>query len=392
MSNLPLHGALSDNKIEVIEKGGVVISGDKIIEVGNFENLFKKKYQLIEINNPQVLLPGFIDCHTHICHFGSRSDEYSKRNAGVSYQKILSEGGGIHNTMSATEKASDDDLLNVTIKRLDRHLKEGVLTCEVKSGYGSNLSEEVRLLSLINQLNTSHIVDIVPTCLAAHVTPKGYKSSSEYLEKIIKELIPIIKKRKLTDRVDIFIEEKAFSVNESLKYLSELKDDFDITVHANQFSSGGVEVAVKSRAKSADHLEVLNEKEIKLLSESNTSAVVLPGCSLGLGIPFAPARKLLDGNCKLSIATDWNPGSAPMGDLLHQASLLGSIEKLTNAEVFSAITFRAADALGLEDRGRIEKYKIADFIGFDTKDYKEILYHQGKLKPSLICKRGEIYN
>ena len=392
MSNLPLHGALSDNKIEVIEKGGVVISGDKIIEVGNFKNLFKKKYQLIEINTPQVLLPGFIDCHTHICHFGSRSDEYSKRNAGVSYQKILSEGGGIHNTMSATEKASDDDLLNVTIKRLDRHLKEGVLTCEVKSGYGSNLSEEVRLLSLINQLNTSHNIDIVPTCLAAHVTPKGYNSSSEYLEKIIEELIPIIKKSRLSDRVDIFTEEKAFTVNESLKYLSELKNDFDITVHANQFSSGGVEVAVKSRAKSADHLEVLNEKEIKLLSESNTSAVVLPGCSLGLGIPFAPARKLLDGNCKLSIATDWNPGSATMGDLLHQASLLGSIEKLTNAEVFSAITFRAADALGLEDRGRIEKNKIADFIGFETNDYKEILYHQGKLKPSLICKRGEIYN
>ena len=392
MSNLPLHGALSDNKIEVIEKAGVVISGDKIIEVGNFENLLKKTYQVIEINIPQVLLPGFIDCHTHICHFGSRSDEYSKRNAGVSYQKILSEGGGIHNTMSATQKASDDDLLNVTIKRLDRHLKEGVLTCEVKSGYGSNLSEEVRLLSLINQLNTSHIIDIIPTCLAAHVTPKGYNSSSEYLEKIIEELIPIIKKSKLTDRIDIFTEEKAFSVNESLKYLSELKDHFDITVHANQFSSGGVEVAVKSGAKSADHLEVLNEKEIKLLSESNTSAVVLPGCSLGLGIPFAPARKLLDGNCKLSIATDWNPGSAPMGDLLHQASLLGSIEKLTNAEVFSAITFRAADALGLEDRGTIEKNKIADFIGFETNDYKEILYHQGKLKPSLICKRGEIYN
>ena len=392
MSNLPLHGALSDNKIEVIEKAGVVISGDKIIEVGNFENLLKKTYQVIEINIPQVLLPGFIDCHTHICHFGSRSDEYSKRNAGVSYQKILSEGGGIHNTMSATQKASDDDLLNVTIKRLDRHLKEGVLTCEVKSGYGSNLSEEVRLLSLINQLNTSHIIDIIPTCLAAHVTPKGYNSSSEYLEKIIEELIPIIKKSNLTDRIDIFIEEKAFSVNESLKYLSELKDYFDITVHANQFSSGGVEVAVKSGAKSADHLEVLNEKEIKLLSESNTSAVVLPGCSLGLGIPFAPARKLLDGNCKLSIATDWNPGSAPMGDLLHQASLLGSIEKLTNAEVFSAITFRAADALGLEDRGTIEKNKIADFIGFETNDYKEILYHQGKLKPSLICKRGKIYN
>ena len=321
MSNLPLHGALSDNKIEVIEKGGVVISGEKIIEVGNFEDLLKNTNEVIEIYTPQVLLPGFIDCHTHICHFGSRSDEYSKRNAGFSYQKILSEGGGIHNTMFATQKASNNDLLNVTTKRLDRHLKEGVLSCEVKSGYGSNISEEVRLLSLINQLDASHTIDIVPTCLAAHVTPKEYTSSSEYLEKIIEELIPIIKKNKLTDRIDIFTEEKAFSVNESLKYLAKLKDDFDITVHANQFSSGGVEVAVKSGAKSADHLEVLNDKEIKLLSESNTSAVVLPGCSLGLGIPFAPARKLLDGNCKLSIATDWNPGSAPMGDLLQQASL-----------------------------------------------------------------------
>ena len=120
--------------------------------------------------------------------------------------------------------------------------------------------------------------------------------------------------------------------------------------------------------------------------------MVLPGCSLGLGIPFAPARKLLDRNCKLSIATDWNPGSAPMGDLLQQSSLLGSIEKLSSAEVFSAITYRSADALGLNDRGKIEKDKLADFIGFKSDDYRDILYNQGKLKPSFICKRGEIYN
>ena len=214
MSSLPISGAISDDMIEIIEKGGVVISNEKIINVGDFEFLSKKENEVIEINKPQVLLPGFIDCHTHVCHFGTRSDEYSKRNAGVSYQKILSEGGGIHNTMYATQKASDNDLLNVTIKRLDRHFKEGVLTCEVKSGYGSNLSEELRLLSLINQLNDKHIIDVVPTCLAAHVTPKQYSSSSEYLEKIIEELIPNIKKNKLTERIDIFTEEKAFSIDE----------------------------------------------------------------------------------------------------------------------------------------------------------------------------------
>tara|TARA_B100000029_G_scaffold103252_1_gene93720 strand:- start:1508 stop:2686 length:1179 start_codon:yes stop_codon:yes gene_type:complete len=392
MSNLPLKGAITDEKLEIIENGGVIIDGDKILEVGKFSDLVKKEKNIFEIDFQSVLVPGFIDCHTHICHYGSRSEEYSKRNAGMSYQQILSEGGGIHNTMTATENASDEELERVTVSRLDRHFNEGVLTCEIKSGYGPDLDQEVRLLNIINKINKNHAMGIIPTCLAAHVTPKIYNSSSEYLNKIIEELIPILEKKKLTNRIDIFIEEKAFSVSESLDYLSQLKNKFDITVHANQFSSGGVKVGVDCGAKSVDHLEVIDDNEIRYLSNSNTSAVVLPGCSLGLGIPFAPARKLLDRNCKLSIATDWNPGSAPMGDLLQQSSLLGSIEKLSSAEVFSAITYRSADALGLNDRGKIEKDKLADFIGFKTDDYRDILYNQGKLKPSFICKRGEIYN
>jgi len=392
MSNLPLKGAITDEKLEIIENGGVIIDGDKILEVGKFSDLVQKEKNIFEIDFQSVLVPGFIDCHTHICHYGSRSEEYSKRNAGMSYQQILSEGGGIHNTMTATENASDEELERVTVSRLDRHFNEGVLTCEIKSGYGPDLDQEVRLLNIINKINKNHAMGIIPTCLAAHVTPKIYNSSSEYLNKIIEELIPILEKKKLTNRIDIFIEEKAFSVSESLDYLSQLKNKFDITVHANQFSSGGVKVGVDCGAKSVDHLEVIDDNEIRYLSNSNTSAVVLPGCSLGLGIPFAPARKLLDRNCKLSIATDWNPGSAPMGDLLQQSSLLGSIEKLSSAEVFSAITYRSADALGLNDRGKIEKDKLADFIGFKTDDYRDILYNQGKLKPSFICKRGEIYN
>ena len=392
MSNLPLKGSITDEKLEIIENGGVIIDGNKILEVGKFSDLVKKEKNIFEIDFQSVLVPGFIDCHTHICHYGSRSEEYSKRNAGMSYQQILSEGGGIHNTMTATENASDEELERVTVSRLDRHFNEGVLTCEIKSGYGSDLNQEVRLLNIINKINKNHAMGIIPTCLAAHVTPKIYNSSSEYLEKIIEELIPVLEKKKLTNRIDIFIEEKAFSVSESFDYLSQLKNKFDITVHANQFSSGGVKVGVDCGAKSVDHLEVIDDNEIRYLSNSNTSAVVLPGCSLGLGIPFAPARKLLDNNCKLSIATDWNPGSAPMGDLLQQSSLLGSIEKLSSAEVFSAITYRSADALGLNDRGKIEKEKLADFIGFKTDNYRDILYNQGKLKPSFICKRGEIYN
>ena len=248
------------------------------------------------------------------------------------------------------------------------------------------------MLRIINEIDSSNDIDLIPTCLAAHVTPKKYESSKKYLDSIVNDLLPIIKEENLSNRVDIFIEEKAFSITEASNFLEKIKNDFYITAHANQFTSGGLKVGVDNGAVSVDHLEVITDQEIDYLSKSDTTGVVLPGCSLGLGIPFAPARKLLDNNCKVSIASDWNPGSAPMGDLLMQASLLGSTEKLSNAEVLAGITCRAANALSLEDRGSLENGKIADMIGFKTNDFRDILYNQGKLKPSFICKRGKIYN
>ncbi len=392
MVNLPERGAISDNSLEIIDDGGVVIEDGKIIEVGDFLSLSKNDLDVKEITYPCVLLPGFIDSHTHVCHYGNRSDEYAKRNSGISYQQILEEGGGIHNTMNSTSNSTDEQLTDDTLNRLKRHFQEGVLTCEVKSGYAPNLEDEVRMLRIINEIDSSNDIDLIPTCLAAHVTPKKYESSKKYLDSIVNDLLPIIKEENLSNRVDIFIEEKAFSVTEASNFLEKIKNDFYITAHANQFTSGGLKVGVDNGAVSVDHLEVITDQEIDYLSKSDTTGVVLPGCSLGLGIPFAPARKLLDYNCKVSIASDWNPGSAPMGDLLMQASLLGSTEKLSNAEVLAGITCRAANALSLEDRGSLENGKIADMIGFKTNDFKDILYNQGKLKPSFICKRGKIYN
>ena len=392
MVNLPERGAISDNSLEIIDDGGVVIEDGKIIEVGDFLSLSKNDLDVREITYPCVLLPGFIDSHTHVCHYGNRSDEYAKRNSGISYQQILEEGGGIHNTMNSTSNSTDEQLTDDTLNRLKRHFQEGVLTCEVKSGYAPNLEDEVRMLRIINEIDSSNDIDLIPTCLAAHVTPKKYESSKKYLDSIVNELLPIIKEENLSNRVDIFIEEKAFSVTEASNFLEKIKSDFYITAHANQFTSGGLKVGVDNGAVSVDHLEVITDQEIDYLSKSDTTGVVLPGCSLGLGIPFAPARKLLDNNCKVSIASDWNPGSAPMGDLLMQASLLGSTEKLSNAEVLAGITCRAANALSLEDRGSLENGKIADMIGFKTNDFRDILYNQGKLKPSFICKRGKIYN
>ena len=392
MANLPERGAISDNSLEIIEDGGVVIEDGKIIEVGDFLPLSKNNLDVREINYPCVLLPGFIDSHTHVCYYGNRSDEYAKRNSGISYQQILEEGGGIHNTMNSTSNSTDEQLTDDTLNRLKRHFQEGVLTCEVKSGYAPNLEDEVRMLRIINEIDSSNDIDLIPTCLAAHVTPKKYESSKKYLDSIVNDLLPIIKEENLSNRVDIFIEEKAFSVTEASNFLEKIKTDFHITAHANQFTSGGLKVGVDNGAVSVDHLEVITDQEIDYLSKSDTTGVVLPGCSLGLGIPFAPARKLLDNNCKVSIASDWNPGSAPMGDLLMQASLLGSTEKLSNAEVLAGITCRSANALSLEDRGSLENGKIADMIGFKTNDFRDILYNQGKLKPSFICKRGKIYN
>ena len=392
MVNLPERGVISDNSLEIIDDGGVVIEDGKIIEVGDFLSLSKNDLDVREITYPCVLLPGFIDSHTHVCHYGNRSDEYAKRNSGISYQQILEEGGGIHNTMNSTSNSTDEQLTDDTLNRLKRHFQEGVLTCEVKSGYAPNLEDEVRILRIINEIDSSNNIDLIPTCLAAHVTPKKYESSKKYLDSIINDLLPIIKEENLSNRVDIFIEEKAFSITEASNFLEKIKSDFYITAHANQFTSGGLKVGVDNGAVSVDHLEVITDQEIDYLSKSDTTGVVLPGCSLGLGIPFAPARKLLDYNCKVSIASDWNPGSAPMGDLLMQASLLGSTEKLSNAEVLAGITCRAANALSLEDRGSLENGKIADMIGFKTNDFRDILYNQGKLKPSFICKRGKIYN
>ncbi len=392
MVNLPERGVISDNSLEIIDDGGVVIEDGKIIEVGDFLSLSKNNSDVREITYPCILLPGFIDSHTHVCHYGNRSDEYAKRNSGISYQQILEEGGGIHNTMNSTSNSTDEQLTDDTLNRLKRHFQEGVLTCEVKSGYAPNLEDEVRMLRIINEIDSSNDIDLIPTCLAAHVTPKKYESSKKYLDSIVNDLLPIIKEENLSNRVDIFIEEKAFSITEASNFLEKIKSDFYITAHANQFTSGGLKVGVDNGAVSVDHLEVITDQEIDYLSKSDTTGVVLPGCSLGLGIPFAPARKLLDYNCKVSIASDWNPGSAPMGDLLMQASLLGSTEKLSNAEVLAGITCRAANALSLEDRGSLENGKIADMIGFKTNDFRDILYNQGKLKPSFICKRGKIYN
>jgi imidazolonepropionase len=396
LSGLPMKGSIADDALQVIPQGGVLTVDGLIIEVGDFETLRKSnpEAEIEEISGDHVLLPGFVDCHTHLCFAGSRAKDYALRIAGKSYLEIAKSGGGIWDSVTQTRNATKNDLVDLLLQRINQHTRNGVTTIEVKSGYGLKVEEEIKQLQAIKEAGAKCKVDLVPTCLAAHILPKDFNDlATEYLELVLNRLLPKIKQENLANRVDIFIEDGAFSTANAACYLEVAKQmGFDITVHADQFSTGGSEVAVNAGAVSADHLEASGEEEIKRLAASETVAVALPGASLGLGMDFAPARKLLNAGACLAIASDWNPGSAPMGDLLMQASILSAYEKLTTAETFAGLTFRAAKALNLYDRGVLEKGKLADMQAYPCADYREILYHQGKLKPAKVWKAGFCLN
>lgn len=396
MANLPLKGALSDDQLTIIEDAGVLVENNSIKKIGVFKTMLSdisnKKAKITTLEGNHVCLPGFIDAHTHICFGGTRAKDYAMRNAGKSYLEIAKSGGGIWDTVTQTRIASSEELIKKTIKRTKQHLKNGVTTIEVKSGYGLSVAEELKMLRAIKKADEQIPVDLIPTCLAAHMKPKDYSgTNASYLNEISTTLFPILKEEKLANRIDAFIEESAFSKEDIGPYFKKAKEmGFDITVHADQFSTDGSAIAVAFEAISADHLEASTEKEIELLSKSGVIATALPGASIGLGCNFTPARKLLDAGCSLAIASDHNPGSAPMGDLLTQAAILQTFEKLSNAEVLAGITYRAAAALNLKDRGQLKEGYLADFVLFHTDNYNEILYNQGSFKPCMVFKNGSL--
>lgn len=395
MSGLPLKGPISDTDLPLHENCGMLLKDEHIMEIGDYSELRKKAQQLqareVTLEQPCVVVPGWIDAHTHICFAGSRAKDYALRNSGASYQEIAKKGGGIWDTVQKTRKADQASLTEGIIRRAIRHLENGVTTIEVKSGYGLSVGEELKMLRAIKQADGQIPTDLVPTCLAAHITPRDFKSGpAAYLELIASELLPVVKQEALANRIDAFIEEGAFDPRNIRPYLTTAKEmGFQITIHADQFSTGGSKIAVEFGALSADHLEASNEREIGLLANSSVIAIALPGASLGLGCGFTPARKILDAGGSLAIASDHNPGSAPMGHLLTQACILGTFEKLSNAEVLAGITCRAAAALDLSDRGIVEAGYLGDFNIFYTADYREILYHQGSLKPGNVWKNGK---
>lgn len=395
MDQLPMRGPIKDEQLQVINNAALILSNNEIIDVLLYEDALNTypiaDSDIIKIDYDAVVLPAFIDAHTHICFAGSRANDFAMRNAGKSYLEIAKTGGGIWDTVTKTRAASKPELVDGIAKRLQKMVQSGIGTVEVKSGYGLSVVDEIKMLEAIKEANQNSNLDLISTCLAAHIKPRDFSGShQEYLNHITNELLPLILKNGLSNRLDVFIEEEAFDLDISKTYLKNAKKmGFDLTVHADQFHTGGSAVATEVGALSADHLEASTENEIALLGKSSTIAMALPGATLGLGCAFTPARKLLDAGASLGIASDWNPGSGPMGDLITQASILATFEKLSTAEVFAGVTFRAAAALNLFDRGVIKKGKKADFVIYKTPQYQEVLYHQGQLKPCQLWKNGE---
>ncbi|GAB0156263.1 imidazolonepropionase [Chryseobacterium sp. Alg-005] len=392
LANLPLRGKLSDDQLEIIVDGGIVVDKGKIQNVGNFKELQSENPDIeIEfIEGEQIALPAFVDSHTHICFGGNRANDFAMRNAGKTYLEIAESGGGIWSSVQHTRNASEEELLKTLLERIDFLVSLGIATIEIKSGYGLDVENELKMLRMIKKAQEHTKATLVPTCLSAHLKPRDFEGSNqEYLNYIITEILPKVKEENLAKRVDIFIEKSAFQPEESKDFLLKTKDlGFEITVHADQFTPGSSRIAVEVGAKSADHLEATIDEDIDFIAQSDTVATALPGASLGLGEKFTPARKLLNAGAILAIASDWNPGSAPMGNLITQASILATYEKLTTAEVLAGITFRSAYALGLEDRGRLENGLKADFITYSTHNFQNVLYNQGSLKAKRVYING----
>ncbi|WP_027000406.1 imidazolonepropionase [Eisenibacter elegans] len=395
LAELPLKGALSDTSLAPIENGAIVLDNNGRVVVAGSSAAILAQYPQAELTTVPadwVLLPAFVDCHTHICYAGSRAMDFAARNAGQSYLEIAQAGGGIWSTVQQTRKASQEDLTDQMLTRLAQLLKQGIGTVEVKSGYGLSLTEELKMLRAIGKAQHNTPQRLVPTCLAAHIKPRDFEGDHRaYLEMVLADLLPKVWEEGLARRVDIFVEKTAFDAPDSQDFIQKAQAlGFDCTLHADQFTAMGAELAVGLGAVSADHLEASGEAAVKALAHSDTVAVVLPGASMGLGEPFAPARGLLDAGACVAIASDYNPGSAPMGMLLLQAAVLASYQKLSTAEVLAGLTYRAAQALRLSGVGRLAPGYQADMQAYACGDYREIVYQQGRLLPSAVWLQGQL--
>jgi len=372
-----------DCDLSIIDNGAIVWDKNKIVWVGNSEAI-PSEYSNIQWKSlpDHILTPELVDSHTHLVFGGNRSKEYSMRLGGADYQEIADAGGGILHTMRATNSASRDQLFHSAKDRIERIASYGVGTIEIKSGYGLNLDKEIECSEIINDLKQhfAGTVKIFNTYMAAHAVPKEYKNADEYLEKIVFKGMEYLCKKGIIDAADIFHEVGYFDSQATetfFKFCQKLS--VPIKSHADEFNDNkGAILASSYQAISCDHLLRTGLDGIEALSNSDTVATVLPGTGFFLGKPQADARAMIDSGVKLSIASDFNPGSCHCDNVLLIAALSAPTLKLSLSEIWSAITLNAAHALGIHDQGALIVGKKPAFSLFEVSQIDEITYSWGR--------------
>src|SRR5688572_11839683 len=369
---------------------GIITDGALVIRDGLIENVGTSTQIKARIDDDtlivdaggRVLLPGFVDAHTHPVFAGTRAGEFEERSAGATYQQIAARGGGIQSTVNQTRAASLDQLVSAGRRYAAWFLRGGTTTVEAKSGYGLSLEDEIKILRAIKRLDRETPLRYVPTFLGAHSIPPEYKSRrDEYVSLIVEEMLPRIAQEKLAEYCDVFCEEKVFTTDESWKILSAARcHGLNLRMHADQLSlSGGAQLAAELGTVTADHLEHTDAEGIAALKQAAVQPVLLPGSVYALGSSRYPAaREMIEAGLAVVLATDFNPGSSPTPSMTIVLSLAATHMKMTPAEAISAATINAAYSLNRGAQiGSLEPGKIADVVIHDCGDYRELAYFFG---------------
>lgn len=391
--------------VHIIENGALAVQGGRIAAIGTTDEIRAHyRSEVIMQARGRAVVPGFVDCHTHLIYGGNRIAEFEERLAGASYLDILGRGGGINSTVRATRSATHADLLEHSERRLREMLAFGTTTVEIKTGYGLDTETEIRMLQVMDSLRDRQPCDIVPTFLGAHAVPPEYAGKAgAYAEYVVEVMTDAFLEAwhetsfahdHLPLFVDVFTEKNAFDVAQSLRVLrAGQQAGMQVKAHIDEFNAlGGLELALELGARSVDHLDVTAPDKLQKLAKSDTVGVMLPAVNFHLGSPhYANARALLDAGGILALATDINPGSAPCPSIPFVMALACRAMKISPAEALNASTINAAYAIGLQERfGSLEVGKWADFVLLHEADYRVLAYEFGGNPVQSVIKRGKV--
>jgi imidazolonepropionase len=381
------------SELAIIRDGGMLIRNGKIDLVGSSEEVAKNAGDANIIDaGGRVVLPGFVDAHTHLVFAGNRLDDFERRACGETYEQIARVGGGIWSTVEKTRAASGEELFNQAQTHAEWFLRSGTTTIEAKSGYGLTVEDELKILRVMQRLNEETPLEIVPTFLGAHAVPREM-DADEYVEVVIDEMLPRIASEKLAEFCDVFCEYGYFNVEHSRRVLTAAgKLGLKLRIHADQLSdSGGAQLVAELKAITADHLEKTGEQGIAALKSAKVQPVLLPGSVYALGSSDYPrAREMIEAGLAVVIATDFNPGSSPTPSMPMILSLACTQMKMSPAEAITASTINAAYSLNRGDKiGSLEQGKLANFSIFDAHDYRELAYWFGIPQTHSVYVRGK---